>query len=560
LRKAGVSEVFALHGGHLEAFLQGCVRSDIHLTDTRHESAAGHAADGYARVTGRLGVCTVTAGPGFANVIPAIVNAFLDGVPTLFIIGAAPLREAETNPLQGGFDQVAMARPITKWATRITNPERIPDLTAQAIRIARNGRPGPVLLEIPIDVLHTPVDERLVAEPTGLNVHTHPAPSPEEVAALIEFLRSAKRPIIYAGGGARLAEAADELRRFVELTNIPVFVNPRGYGILPHDHPLYGKDLSSIAGLPLVGEQPPDAVLLLGARLGLFAGGRSGKIIPDAARIAQIDIEPGEIGRLRSPEVASAADCRMAMRALTEAARQVTWPDFRPWATKATSLRNGHSLLFGAATDAQPMHPYHAAGAVMRALSSDMIYVLDGGEAGAWGQFHVEVDKPGQVLGHGYLGCLGIGPGMAIGAQRAFPDKRVVLVTGDGAAGFHIQEFDTMVRHRLPIVTIILNNQAWGMSIHGQEAMYGKNAHVITELGDTNYHGVAQAFGCHGERVERLEDVTAAVKRALASGKPACINVIVDREAVHPVTTMLMGDNAEEGKTIIPYYENLAAE
>lgn len=559
LAKAGVREVFALHGGHLESFLQGCVHNNIRLTDTRHEAAAGHAADAYARVTGEIGVCTVTAGPGFANAVPAIVNAYLDGVPTLFLIGAPPLREAETNPLQGGFDQIAMAAPVSKWAHRVTNAERIPDLTAQAIRIARNGRPGPVVLELPIDVLHGPLDPNSVVEPTGLDVRTHPAPSPEEVSSLLAFLSNARRPIIFAGGGSRFANAAKELRRFAELSGIPVFVNPRGYGLLPPDHKLFGKDVSNLATLSMMGGEGPDAVLILGARLGLFAGGRGGKIIPTQARIAQVDIDAGEIGRLMSPVVAASADVSEALRAMSDRSAGVTWPDWSDWAAKAVSLQQGHAFLFAGTEEKSPLHPYAAAREIMKALGRDMIYVLDGGEAGAWAQMHVNVDEPGRVLGHGYLGCLGIGPGMAIGAQRAFPNKRVVLLTGDGAAGFHIQEFDTMVRHGLPVLTIIFNNRAWGMSIHGQEAMYGRNAHVITELADTNYHTVAQAFGCHGERVERLEDLGPAVERALASGVPSCLNVIVDREAVHPITTMLMGEK-DSKKTVIPYYENIAAQ
>ncbi len=559
LAKAGVHDIFALHGGHLESFLQGCVHNGIRLIDTRHEAAAGHAADGYARVTGKIGVCTVTAGPGFANAVPAIVNAYLDGVPTLFLIGAPPLREAETNPLQGGFDQIAMAAPVSKWAHRVTHAERIPDLTAQAIRIARNGRPGPVVLELPIDVLHGPVEEKAVTAPSGLDVLAHPAPSQMEVDALISFLKSAKRPVIFAGGGSRFANAAEELRLFAEQSGIPVFVNPRGYGLMPPDHPLFGKDISGLAALPLMGMETPDAVLILGARLGLFAGGRGGKVIPSTARIAQVDIDAREIGRIMSPEAAAAADVTETLRAMRERSAHAAWPDWSQWAQTAVSLRKGHALLFGDVDGQTPMHPYAAAREIMRALGPDMIYVLDGGEAGAWAQMHVDVNEPGRMLGHGYLGCLGIGPGMAIGAQRAFPDKRVILFTGDGAAGFHIQEFDTMVRHGLPIVTVVFNNRAWGMSIHGQEAMYGRNAHVITELADTNYHTVARAFGCHGERADRLDDLGGAIGRALASNLPACVNVIVDREAVHPITTMLMGDK-DTGKTVIPYYENIAAQ
>ena len=201
LRAAGVTKIFALHGGHHEALFKGCYDLGNELIDFRHEAAAGHAADAYARSTGRLGVCIITAGPGFTNGISAIANAQLDGSPVLFIIGAPPLREVETNPLQGGIDQIAMARPAAKWTLSIPATERIRDLTAMAIRKAMTGRKGPVVLEVPIDILHMSVADARATPAAGLLVRPQPAPAPAETAALAEMLRAAERPVIIAGFG-----------------------------------------------------------------------------------------------------------------------------------------------------------------------------------------------------------------------------------------------------------------------------------------------------------------------------------------------------------------------
>jgi len=206
------------------------------------------------------------------------------------------------------------------------------------------------------------------------------------------------------------------------------------------------------------------------------------------------------------------------------------------------------------------IHPKHAVAAALAECGPTGAYAFDGGEAASWATDAVQVDGPGRVLSHGYLGCLGIGPGFAIGLQTAFPDRRVVHVTGDGAMGFHIQEFDTMVRHNLPIVTVVLNNRVWGMSIHGQQIMFGPNYNVITQLGDTHYADVAAAFGCLGQRVTELAEIAPAMRRALASRRPACIEILTDPDVIHPVTLSMLGKPIEgSGEVIIPYYENLPA-
>lgn len=556
LKAAGVQRVFALHGGHLEAFYRGCRNHQLELIDFRHEASAGHAADGYARSTGELGVCVVTAGPGYTNVITAAVNAQLDGVPTLFIVGSPPLREAEFNPLQGGIDQIAMIRPGVKWAHRVTNTERIPDLLAMGIRIACTGRRGAVLIEVPIDVMHIPVDEADVMPPAGLATRPRPAPAPAEVQAAIELLRGAARPVIVCGGEARFAQCAPALRAFAEHTGIPVFSNPRAVGMLPWDHPLNASEARNLGALQ-AGGQAPDVVLLLGAKAGMFLGGRRTAVLPADAKLIQVLAQPEEIGRIRDIHVPIAADCGSALEAFLAAARTAQWPDRRPWAQACVAMKTTLANTYKAATASNGIHPYHAALAVAEAAGPDASYVLDGGEAAIWAGHAVRVNGLGQFASNGYLGLLGGGMGMAIGAQLARPDGRVIQIAGDGAVGFHLQEFDTMVRRRLSIVTVVLNNRIWGMSLHGQQLLFGEDYDAISRLSDeTDYARIAEGFGCHGEKVTRTEDVGPAVRRALDSGRPACIDVRTDPAVTHPVMQVMLKPISPDD-IVIPYYESI---
>ncbi len=567
LERAGVKDVFALQGGHLDAFLVACDGHGIRLTDTRHEAAAGHAADGYARVTAGLGVCVVTAGPGFANSFPAIVNAHLDAVPVLFIVGAAPIREDETYPLQGGIDQIAMATPTTKWAYKITHTERIPELIELAIRKATSGKPGPVLIEIPIDVLFGSVDQAAVRESNNFYVPGAPAPSASTVAEIIGLLEQAERPIIMVGAGSSFSRSQAELKLFAEQTNIPVVHNNKAFGMMEPEHPLNCGSFTALAAAGMFGIGAPDTILMLGARLGLFTGGRSEVIVPGDATIIQVNIEAADMGRIRDIALPVVADVRETLKALCAATQEKTLPDWSTWAEGMGGLKGAMDLLFAdwQEQENKPVHPYHAVKAITEACPENTIFVGDGGESSLWIQHAAKVHVPGGLLTHGYLGCLGIGPGMAMGAQLAYPDNPVVLVTGDGAAGFHIQEFETMVRHNIPVITVILNNQAWGMSWHGQRAMFGHNHTVATKLEDSNYEQVCVAFGGAGERANTIADIKAAMQRALEtaieSKVPTCINVSIDPEVIEPSMGIVMGggDETDESKseTAVPYYENL---
>ncbi len=560
LAQLGVRNVFALHGGHLDALLVACPDEGIRLIDFRHEASAGHAADAYARSSASgLGVCVVTAGPGFTNALTPMTSAFVDAVPVLFIVGSPPLREVETNPLQGGIDQVAMAAPVTKWAHRVTNVARLPDLIDKAVRIATSGRPGPVLLDVPIDVMFMPVRDVMFPVDQRPVTPDRPAPSRDAVARALQALRSAERPVIIAGGGAVFSRCSEALGRFVQISGIPVAANTMARGILPEQHPCYVGGVAAIGGAVARGA-PPDLVVMAGARAGMYLGGRSGSTIPHDAQVIQIDVDGGEIGRLRAVDQAVVADCAETFEALADAAADLDWPDRGPWVTTLQSGRYPFDRLFqDAPKETRPgvLHPYHATRAAMQALEDGTVVVIDGGESSGWASVTARSAGPGLCLQNGYLGCLGISQGFAIGSAIANPGRPVAIFSGDGAVGFNIQEFDTMVRHELPIVTIVLNNACWAISQRGQDIVFGENRRSIVSLANTRYDQVAIAFGGAGETVDSYARIAPAIQAALASRKPACINLIVDADVVNPAIPPMVGDPSVPDEIMIPYYENI---
>ncbi|HEX7416939.1 MAG TPA: thiamine pyrophosphate-binding protein [Steroidobacteraceae bacterium] len=541
LLRADVRKIFALHGAHVETIFQSAIDHGIALIDTRHEVAAGHAAEGYARSTRRLGVALITAGPGFTNVITSIANAYLDRTPVLYLTGSAALRDAETNTLQAGIDQVAVVKPITKWAHQVTTPAQIARLVAQAVRVATSPPTGPVLLDIPIDVLTATLDEAAVKIPEAVLLDSIPAPQEAAVAAACELLRGAARPVLMLGAEAWRSNCGDELRRFVETSGIPVYSDFQAHGLLPADHPLYGGTFHKMDDLTARGARP-DVVLALGVRFGLFTLGGSDRLVPAAAKLIHVEVDPREIGRLREVALPILADCRATLQALNRLATQQPWPDHTNWQQAVSGARaeRARRVAAAASSTATPIHPYRAVAAVADTIDADTIVIGDGAEAYHWLNEVIRQQRAGSYLTHGFLGCVGFGLGLAIGAQIGHPARRVVCVTGDGAVGFTIAEFDTMVRHKLPIVVVVMNNGSWAASQHFQEMVSGAERVSGTRLGNARYHEVAAGFGCHTQRVTKLAELAPALKAALASGLPACLDVLIDVTPVPPEIEMLM--------------------
>ncbi|MGD0765919.1 MAG: thiamine pyrophosphate-binding protein, partial [Dehalococcoidia bacterium] len=366
---------------------------------------------------------------------------------------------------------------------------------------------------------------------------TRPAPSPEAVEKALSMLAEAKRPLVVAGRGVWFARATAELRQFAEATSTPVVANGPTRGAMPEEgHPLGAGGIGTLAVLGLQPELAPDLVLLLGARIGLFLAG--GIWLPPSAKLIQIDIEGAEIGRNRDVDLGIVADCREALRAFTRAAEGRTFPERPEWLQALANLKHAPRFLYKDAleSDAKPMHPIRLMKEIDDFLGEDDILVVDGGETFVWMQMVATMQKPGRLISYGYLGCLGVGLPFGMAAQIAHPGKRVLVVTGDGSVGLNFSEFDSAVRHKLPIVVVVNNDQAWGMVKHEQELRGAKT--VATELGAVHYERAAEGFGAYGELVEDPLAVAPALERAFAAGRAACINVMVDPQPPSPVTVV----------------------
>jgi acetolactate synthase-1/2/3 large subunit len=541
LRSANVRHVFGLHGAHLETIFQSLARQGVPIIDTRHEVAAGHAAEGYARATRTLGVAMVTAGPGFTNAVTSMANAYLDRTPVLYLSGSAALRDAETNTLQAGIDQVAIAKPVMKWAHQITTPTQIPRLVAQAVRLATSSPTGPVLLDLPMDVLTAAIDESSVRIPQNIVLDSPAAPSSRAVEQALDLLAAAKRPIVMIGPGAWQSGCEEELRTFVERAGIPVFSDFQAHGLLPSTHPLYGGTYHKLSDLT-ASDARPDVVLALGVRFGLFTMGVSDRLVPGAAKLIHVEADAQEIGRLRDAAVAIVADSREMLRALNAQAAQRRWADLSGWQKTVQDAGAARRKRFSEwlTRSAPPIHPYQVVSAIADALPEDAIVVGDGAESYHWLNETIRQTRPGSYITHGFLGAVGFGLGLAIGAQVAHPERPVLCLVGDGAIGFTIAEFDTMARHGLPIVVLIMNNRSWAASQHFQEIVSGRDNVLGTRLSGARYHDVAQAFGAAGLHVTRIEALAPALKSALASRRPTCLNVEIDLAPIPPEIELLM--------------------
>jgi len=554
----GVEVVFGLHGGHLDAFLLGCRRHGIRLVDTRHEAVAVDAAAGYARSTGRLGVAFATASSGYSNALAGVTAAHADRVPVLLITSSPPLRDDETNALQGGIHPIPLVAPVSRWAGTATVAEELPRLVSLAIRHAVAAAPGPAVLDVPIDVMFSPVAESRLSDGGGTRLPAAAAPPPETVSDTLRLLHDAARPVIIVGGGGRAGSVPPLVQQFAERTGIPVFAHPATFGALPADHRLNGYSAANLAPLTAAG-RGPDVVLLLGARPGMFLGGRSGTVLPPTAKIVQVDTDATEIGRLLPFEIGITADTSQMLRGLLGAEPDTHWPDRSAWAEKAVAVHRAPAQWENHPSEVGGrLHPFHAVREVLRSLTPGARIIVDGGEMAGWVAASLHEARPRSVIGFGgYLGFLGVTFGLAVGTQIAHPDDQVVLMIGDGAFGFHPQELDTMVRHQLPILTVVVNNACWGMSLHGQQEMFGPEGEVVSRLADTDYDQVAAGFGALGERVSTLDGIRPAIRRASGTGRPTLINLDVAGQVVHPGTPAMVGFTHDPGVVVIPYYDNI---
>jgi len=532
LDREGVKNIFGLHGGHIDPIFQAAYDHDIRIIDTRHEQAAGHMADAWARTTGEPGVAVVTAGPGVTDIVTAVANAHIDCVPMVIIGGRHPVAQEEQMPLQE-LHGLPIMESITKWSRSVRDPARLPEYINMAFRQATTGRPGPVFLEIPADVLATPVEEDDLRFPEIFHPDSAPAPSAQAIEAAADMIAKAERPVIFAGRGVWFSHATEELREFSELANVPVCANGMTRGAVPEGSRL-GLGSFMVAGRWLSLAGPPDVVLLLGARQGMFTGG-SKSIIPADAKVIQVDIAAEEIGRGRAADLGIVGDCKETLKGLIRELHGREIPARDEWLDRLGQAREAaKAMLASTNSTSDRIHPFQLAQEVSSFVEEDGVLVADGGETFVWAEMALEARRPGRYLGHGYLGCLGTGIPFGLAAKLAHPDERVLVITGDGSVGLNFTEFDTAVRHNLPITVVVNNDAAWGMCKHEQQLKFGDDRVIGTDLDATHYEKAAEAFNVHAEFVENAEQISPAIERAFASGRPACINVMTDQSVISP--------------------------
>lgn len=526
LRGAGVRHVFTLCGGHILPILDGCLSEGIRLVDVRHEQAAAHAADAYARLTRHVGVALVTAGPGVTDAVTGVANAWAARSPLMLIGGAAPQALRGLGALQE-MEQLSLFRAITKGTWSVTETRRIPEVLATAIRTALTGRPGPVFVEIPVDVLMTAVDERLAPLPSG---YLHRAPTladPAAVAELVEHLGRAERPVVVAGSGVYWDDASKALAAFAERAGVPVFMNGAGRGCLPADHPLAFAHARGWA----LGQA--DFVLVLGAPLDFRLGyGRPPTLAEDAV-VCAVDCDPAELGRNRPLAVGLAGHVGRILEQLTQALDRrwpVRWEGWRR-ALEAREEDARDLLDAQARSDQVPITHQRLAAELARVVTAETVVVADGGDVVGCAAKYVALRQPGQWLDPGPFGCLGVGPPFAIAAKLLHPERPVLLLAGDGAFGLNGMELETAVRFGLALTCVIGNDGGWGQIRNPQLSLYGPDRAVATSLPFTRYDRMVEALGGRGALITEPCALRPALERALASNEVWCLNVILDPAA-----------------------------
>ncbi len=526
LRQAGVGHVFTLCGGHILPIYDGCVKDGIGVIDVRHEQAAAHAADAYARLTRNVGVAIVTAGPGVTDAVTGVANAYAARSPLLLIGGAAPLGLRGLGALQE-MEQVALLRPITKGAWSVAETRQIPEVLTTAIRVALSGRPGPVFVEIPVDLLLTTIEDRLAPIPTGYVHRTPVAGDPAAIARLAELLAGAERPVVMAGSGVYWDDAAPALAAFAEAAGAPVFMNGAGRGSLPADHPLAFAHARGFA----LGQA--DVVLVLGAPLDFRLGYGRPPTFAEDARVCMVDCDPEELGRNRPLAVGINGHIGRVLGQVTAALPAGTADRFTAWRVRVGAreqeARERLEALCGA--DDVPVSHYRWAAEIARHVTPDTIVVGDGGDVVGCAAKIVRLQRPGQWLDPGPFGCLGVGPPFAIAAKLLHPGRRVLLIAGDGAFGLNGMEMETAVRFGLPITCIIGNDAGWGQIRNPQLSFFGEERAVATSLPTTRFDRMVEALGGRGAFVAEPKEIGPALERALASDEVWCINVPLDPAA-----------------------------
>jgi thiamine pyrophosphate-dependent acetolactate synthase large subunit-like protein len=523
LRTQGVDTMFYLMGGPMLETEAACIQLGIRAIDHRHEQAAAFAAHAYTRILRRPGVCMGASGPGATNLLTGVATAFTDCAPLVAIGGSSPRVYLGMEAFQE-IDQLAVFKPVTKWAERVYDARRIPDVVASAFRQATSGRPGPVYIDMPGDVLGEKVEEDAVTYAPAWKPAPRTLGDTGAIKEAIALLAKAQRPIIVAGSGVWWSDGGTALRAFVEATGIPFWTKPISRGLIPEDHALSFLNARSKAFTET------DCVLAVGTRFDwMIQFGRPPRFAADM-KVIHVDVNPAELGHNREVDVPIAGDARAVLEQLTaEATGQIRPNMYASWTGKLRTLdaEKGADQDKAMSSDELPMHPLRLCKEVRDFIRRDAILVVDGQEILNFGRQAIPTYTAGHRLNSGAFGTMGVGLPYGVGAKVAKPEAQVLVLHGDGSFGINVMDIDTAVRHKIPVVCVISNNGGWTADAPWTRPLPkpGRN------LGYTRYDRLAIDLGAHGEHVEKPHDVRPALERAFASGKPAVVNVITDHKA-----------------------------
>ena len=525
LQKEGVKDLFYIMGGPMLLAEATCVKEGIRMIDVRHEQAAAFACQAYSRLKQVPSVCMAASGPGVTNLITGMANALVDCCPVVALGGSSPLSQFGRQVFQE-IDQVELMRGCCKHVDRLINLKRIPQQINFALQKAISGKPGPVYLDCPGDMLYQKIDENLVdwsfaGRPI---LDSRPMGDPRQVDALISALTEAKNPVIVSGSGVIWSRAWSEMQAFVEAAGIPFYTTPQGRGVVPDDHQYAYPSMRSGAF------RDADLIIVLGTRMNYIIGHASPPRFGPTAKIARIDVDPAEIGAAaRYVDIPIVGDCKAVLGQLLQGIKGRINPDkYAGWRKQLADGEQAKRSSAGAnkLQEDGDIHPVRMLEAVRDFMNRDAILCVDGQETLNFGRLTMPTFAPGHRLNSGPFGTMGVGMPFGVGAKVACPDKQVIVVHGDGSMGLNAMELDTAIRHKIPLLVVISLNGGWTGD--------PKREKPGRDLGYTRYDKICEALGGYGEYITKVEDIRPALERAqkkVDEGMVALVNVRTDYRA-----------------------------
>jgi acetolactate synthase-1/2/3 large subunit len=534
LRREGVEVVFGYPGGSVIPLYDALYDFELDHILTRHEQGAAHAADGYARASGKVGVCIATSGPGATNLTTGIANAYLDSVPMVAITGQVRTPLIGTDAFQEA-DVTGITLPIVKHSYLVKDAVDLPAIIHEAFYIAKTGRPGPVVVDIPVDLTTADIeydaDRAQKVDLPGYkpNVKGHP----KQIKAAAQAIAEAQRPVIFAGGGVIAADASGELRELAEYAHIPVTTSLTGIGSFPEDNEELSLGMLGMHGTRYANYAVTNCDLIfgVGVRFDDRVTGRIASFAPEA-KVVHVDIDPAEISKNVGVDIPIVGDARRVLAdLLTQLKKHELSPERHlPWMQQVADWKRAHPMVVKEEEEGQIM-PEYVVRMISEVTKGEAIICTEVGQNQMWAAQHSRVKHPRHFISSGGLGTMGFGFPAAIGAKVARPDKTVVDIAGDGSIQMNIQELGTAMNYRIPVKVCILNNQYLGMVRQWQDLFWQKRYSSTCIACQPDFVKLAEAYGAQGFRATRAEEVEEVLRIAFASDEPALIDFRIKRES-----------------------------